>query len=73
MEINICKTLKKEYYWKPSKFKRNFCYRKIIIDNDYEIITANKEIEIAHNNKIFYAKLNEDLTFEIRKKMQNLH
>lgn len=68
LEINICKTLKKEYYWKPSKFKMNFCYRKIIIDNDYEIITANKEIEIAHNNKILYAKLNEDLTCEIRKK-----
>ena len=64
---------KKRILLEPLKFIRNFYYRKIIIDNDYEIITANKEIEIAHNNKIFYGKLNEDLTCEIRKKVQKLH
>ena len=69
LEKNIRQTLENEYNWKPSKFKRHFFYRKIIINNeDYSIITANKEIEIHINNKIFYVKANGDLTCEVRKK-----
>ena len=68
IEENICKTLENEYNWKPSKFERHFFYRKFIIDKDYDILTANKEIEIPVNNKLFYIKVNEDLTCEVRKK-----